>query len=269
MENKNITSLKSFSKNNKINIITSFPKSGSTWMRFIIYDLFFNNDNIKVESSSCVKDKIPDFHNLKLLNEKNFDDFLKGKYIFFKTHFSYEQMKMLSINKIIILIRNPIDIFISLLNFYEIDKDQKEEMLNYFCLHQSLPFLKERFKFPNWKGHIESWVNSGKDFHIVKYSDLIDDFENEIKKLCFFLDLEITDKKISFIKENTKFENLKNIEILERKKNLGGFFVDAMEGKKSHFINTGGRKNYQNLFEKFELKKIYNSFEKELAKFQL
>ena len=115
MENKNITSLKSFSKNNKINIITSFPKSGSTWMRFIIYDLFFNNDNIKVENSNCVKNKIPDFHNLKLLNEKNFDDFLKGRYIFFKTHFSYEQMKMLSINKIIILIRNPIDIFISLL----------------------------------------------------------------------------------------------------------------------------------------------------------
>ena len=72
-----------------------------------------------------------------------------------------------------------------------------------------------------------------------------------------------------FIKENTKFENLKNIEILERKKNLDGFFVDAMEGKKSHFINTGGSKNYQNLFEKFELKKIYNSFEKELTKFQL
>ena len=52
------------------------------------------------------------------------------------------------------------------------------------------------------------------------------------------------------------------IEISERKKNLDGFFVDAMEGKKSHFINTGGSENYQNLLKKFELEKIYNSFEK-------
>ena len=269
MENKNISSLKLFSKTNKINIITSFPKSGSTWMRFIIYDLFFNNDNIKIENSSCIKNKIPDFHNLKILSEKNFNKFLKNKHIFFKTHFSYSQMKMLPINKIIILIRNPFDIFISLLNFYEISEDQKEEMLNYFCLHHSLPFLKKNFKFPNWEEHIESWVNSGKNYHIIKYSNLIDDFENELKNLCFFLNLEITDKKISFIKENTKLQNLKNLENLERKKNTEGFFMDAMESKNSSFINTGGSGNYKNFFKKSEIEKLKNSFKKELNKYQI
>ncbi len=29
----------------KFNIITSFPKSGNTWLRYIIYELFFNLQN--------------------------------------------------------------------------------------------------------------------------------------------------------------------------------------------------------------------------------
>ena len=49
-------------KNNKINIITSFPKSGNTWMRFIIYDLLFNDQNATIENSSEINRLIPDFH---------------------------------------------------------------------------------------------------------------------------------------------------------------------------------------------------------------
>ena len=52
-------------KDNKINIITSFPKSGNTWMRFIIYDLLFNDQNISINNSHEINKLIPDFHRFK------------------------------------------------------------------------------------------------------------------------------------------------------------------------------------------------------------
>ena len=253
----------------KINIITSFPKSGNTWMRFIIYDLLFNPKKININKSAEINKKVPDIHDLKISNNQYIlDKSLINQKIFIKTHFGYDQLKMMLIDKVIIIIRHPFDVLISLLNFYEINDDQRDKMLDYFCSNHTLPFLENKM-FPNWEQHIESWMNSGKDYHIVKYSNLIDDFENQVGNLCNFLKLEISDEKIRFIKNNTKFENLKKIEIRERKNNIEGFFKDNMRGKKTNFINKGGYGNYQNFFNRFELSKLEYSFKKELEKFKL
>ena len=254
---------------NKINIITSFPKSGNTWMRFIVYDLLFNQDKININNSAEIKKKVPDLHDLKISNSQYIlDKSLVNEQIFIKTHFGYNQLKMMPIDKVIIVIRHPFDILISLLNYYEINDDQKGNMLDYFCSNHTLPFLENK-KFPNWEQHIESWMNSGKDCHIIKYSNLIDDFENQVRDLSKFLKLEVSDEKIRFIKNNTKFENLKKIEIRERKNNLEGFFKDNMKDKKTNFINKGGYGNYKNFFNRYEQSKLEHSFKKELKKFKL
>ena len=245
---------------NKINIITSFPKSGNTWIRFIIYDLFFNKQNKDDVNSSEINRMIPDFH-MSNNNQLIFDNELRDKEIFLKTHSSYKQMKKLPIDKVIIIIRNPFDVFVSLYNYYEINENERNKMLDFFCAHQTLPFLKKA-NLPNWQEHIESWVNSGKKYHIVKYSDLIDDFDNQIKYLCNFLDLEITNKKIDFVKRNTSFNNLKKIEIREREENIAGFFSGNMKGKKTNFMNKGGYGNYKSFFNSSELLKLENSFKK-------
>ena len=247
-------------KNDKINIITSFPKSGNTWMRFIIYDLLFNDNNDTIENSSEINRLIPDFHMSKN-NQLILDSRLKDKDVFLKTHSSYDQMSKLPIGKIILIIRNPLDVFVSLYNYYEIEKKKRDEIIDFFCDHQTLPFLKEA-NLPNWQEHIDSWVNSGKKYHIVKYSDLIDDFGNQIKYLCNFLDLKVIDKKIDFIKRNTSFNNLKKIEIREREENIAGFFSGNMKGKKTYFMNKGGYGNYKSFFNSSELLKLENSFKK-------
>ena len=255
--------------NKKINIITSFPKSGNTWMRFIIYDLLFNQNLINIDNSLEIKKKIPDLHNLKISNKQFIlDKSLENNQIFLKTHFGFEKLKMMPIDKVIIIIRHPFDVLISLINYYEINENQREEMLNYFCSKYTLPFL-QRFQFPSWDQHIDSWINSGKNYHIVKYSNLIDNFEKEIKNLCIFLNLNISDKKIKFIKNNTKFESLKKIEIKERENNQEGFFNDNMKGKKNNFMYKGIYGNYKNFFNSFEQSKLQNSFKEKLEKYKL
>jgi hypothetical protein len=255
--------------NKKINIITSFPKSGNTWMRFIIYDLLFNQNQINIDNSLEIKKKIPDLHNLKISNKKLvLDKSLENKQVFLKTHFGFEKLKMMPIDKVIIIIRHPFDTLVSLFNYYEINENLRKNILNYFCSNYTLPNLKS-FQFPSWDQHIDSWINSGKNYHIVKYQNLIDNFEEEIKFLSIFLNLEISNEKIKFIKNNTRFENLKKIEIREKDKNLEGFFNDAMKGKKTNFIHKGGYGNYKNFFNSFEQSQLEHSFKEKLEKYKL
>ena len=75
--------------------------------------------------------------------------------------------------------------------------------------------------------------------------------------------------KIKFIKNNTKFENLKKIEIREKENNLEGFFNDNMKGKKTNFIYKGSYGNYKSFFNSFEQSKLENSFKEKLEKYKL
>ena len=67
----------------KFNIITSFPKSGNTWVRYIIYDLFFNPQNKENDNSQNIKKFVPDLHAIKINhNQLVLDKVLKDKKIF-------------------------------------------------------------------------------------------------------------------------------------------------------------------------------------------
>ena len=85
--------MKQAGNNNKINIILPFQNQEIRgW--FIIYDLFFNDNNILTENSLGIK-KVPDFHNVELKNNQIlFSNELKDKNIFIKIHFSFNQMKV-------------------------------------------------------------------------------------------------------------------------------------------------------------------------------
>ena len=91
----------------KFNIITSFPKSGNTWLRYIIYDLFFNQQNEENNNSLNIQKFVPDLHTIKVNNNQLIlDKVLKDKKIFLKTHLSYNQMLKYPMDKIILIIRN-------------------------------------------------------------------------------------------------------------------------------------------------------------------
>ena len=255
-------------KNNSVNFITSFPKSGNTWMRFIINDLLFNNKNQKLDNSIDINKRIPAINLADIIdNNINLDPYLIDKKIFLKTHCSFDQMKIFPIDKVIILIRNPLDVFVSLFNYYGYDEEQKNNLLNFYCLNHTIPILK-KFNYPNWELHLESWINSGKDFCIIEYSNLITDFENQIKKLCKFLDIKIDKNKIKFVKENTSFENLKELEIKERDKKIKGFFFNPSKPKKkNNFMNKGVVGNYKSYLNISQQNKIKSSFKKEFEKY--
>ena len=84
--------------------ISSYPRSGNTWLRFIILDLIFNKKN----KSSYANEYVPDIHKLtpdgKYINPKllTFDKkMIFENQIFMKNHFLYSEEFRDSTSKII------------------------------------------------------------------------------------------------------------------------------------------------------------------------
>ena len=105
-------------------------------MRFIIYELLYNNKNEENDNSLNIKNKVPDLHLLLKIKNNQFvfdtekiDDYTN---IYLKTHFGYNQIKNFPLDKVIIIIRNPLDVFVSLINYYDISKDKIDDLVDFF-----------------------------------------------------------------------------------------------------------------------------------------
>ena len=255
----------------KFNIITSYPKSGNTWMRYIIYELFFNPKNHENDNSLNIKKFIPDLHKIQLKNNQLIlDEDLKNKKIFIKSHFTFDQMKNFPMDKIILIVRNPLDVFVSLYNYYGLDDKNKDRYVDEFAQNHTLPGLN-KFDYPSWSEHLIKWLDSKLNICLIKYNSLIDDFDNEISKLSNFLNLSLDQKKLKLLKINTSFSKLKSIEKKEKETKSEGFFKDepVAKFKDRYFMNIGKKDSYKNFLNDAQTSKLKDSFGEYIKKYNL
>ena len=255
----------------KLNIITSYPKSGNTWMRYIIYELFFNPKNHENDNSLNIKKFIPDLHKIQLKNNQLIlDEDLKNKKIFIKSHFTFDQMKNFPMDKIILIVRNPLDVFVSLYNYYGLDDKNKDRYVDEFAQNHTLPGLN-KFDYPSWSEHLIKWLDSKLNICLIKYNSLIDDFDNEISKLSDFLNLSLDQKKLKLLKINTSFSKLKSIEKKEKETKSEGFFKDepVAKFKDRYFMNIGKKDSYKNFLNDAQTSKLKDSFGEYIKKYNL
>ena len=238
------------------NIITSYPKSGNTWLRFIIFELYFGHRNTQINSKN-IEEFIPGINKDSL--QKIEDNKHSYKTVFFKSHYSYPQMKEFKLGKILLIIRNPLEVLSSLINYYKIPKSNIDECVNQFCKFHTLNFIKKKFNFPSWSEHLDSWKNSNEDILLFTYNQLIDNFEFNIKKIINFCEIDFDGKKIDLVKNKTNFYSLKNLEEYEKKNKIEGFFYNN-DHKTINFMNKGKKKSYYEIFTNLQIKKLEKSF---------
>ena len=251
-----------------INIITSYPKSGNTWIRFIVFNILFNKEGNEFNSKDIEK-FVPDFHKIiKNNSELILDKDLINEKIFIKTHYDYLKVKSLSIDKVILILRNPLDVLSSIINYYDIKKEDLNNLVDEFSTHHNLSIFKIKYNFPSYSEHIKSWTDSGKDLLIINYSELITNFEKTVKNLSNFINENTDEKKIKLIKEKTDFNNLLDMEKFERKNKIDGFFSSSVSNQ-NYFMNKGKNKTYENLFNQDQIKKLEESFFEIIQKYNM
>ena len=272
----------------KIIWISSYPKSGNTWVRYLIANYFFNSERkfdqkiIRFVKKFPIDDLIKKISTKKELIENPYNiskywiksqelmKVIKGNFVFLKNHNA-----LVSINKkdftnenhslaSIYIVRDPRDVVISYAKYRNLSYDRSIEQL---CSKKLFYLLDIKEDFPrieilaSWKFHYNSWRDGVPNMPkvIVKYEDLLDNCYNNFYKIMDFLSkilgFEINTEQLKFSIEFSNFEKLQKNE-----KKLG-FFENSGN---TNFFRSGNKEYWKNELSISQIKKIEKEFDEEM-----
>jgi len=276
--------------------LASYPKSGNTWLRSILVQLLFNEKGIASNSnvlknvskiSSYPQKKyferlsnfsIKDFNNKEVIM-KNWIDSQnsinqKPGIKIFKTHnyacklydtngngFSFTNLEN-SIG-VIYIVRDPRNIITSIKNHFSMDS--YEEAFNMMDNKDTWLVGDREGRIPeamsSWDNHYLSWSRFPKNFHLIKYENLLSETEFEIRKLKNYLNsfYEINENEIN-IEEIVKSTNFKSLKKNEEEYGFEESVSDKNTGNKIPFFNLGPKNDWRNLLTEKITKKIEERF---------
>jgi len=266
----------------KIFWISSYPRSGNTWLRLILCGLFFSEDG-KINNFDILKKipKLDSLNNFEFIKEISIDDYNlifkdgeyneetlvvyskywieaqkkikinEGTFAFCKTHNARIKYKEnhytneLTTLGFIYISRDPRDVVLSYSKHTNKDIDSTIDLLSDYKI---MGKQKTDNRMPeiilNWKDHYRSW----KKFTVVpslflKYEDLLNDIEMEINKITDFF---YTNFHVEISNKNEKIKNVinsTNFNNLKQMENKSGF-VEKSEF--SNFFRSGKKKQWEN-----------------------
>ena len=264
--------------------IASYPKSGNTLIRSLLYSLLVSADG---ELDLSKLSFIPNYNQFrffeKLINEedrfnvKAISDnwqksqknmITKGKIKLFKTHNSnciINQNHFASEDTtagVIYIVRDPRDVLLSSARHFSLDQNlMKKYMFDKNAKLMPRANLKHEVVtiLGSWSDNYKSWINS-KNCLLIKYEDIVNNKKKVIldliKYLSNFLKLEISQNKINKVIESTSFENMK------KQEEMGLFQENVFDKKeKIKFFNKGVSKNWVENLNKdiqIEIEKEFN-----------
>jgi len=261
--------------------IASYPKSGNTLLRSLIYSLFFSNDGFIDLSKLSV---IPNYNQIRffegLISKDERFDIKKisenwnasqsrinssNKLKLLKTHNSNCKINgnPFTTEKntagVILVVRDPRDVVLSASNHFSLSKKKVCEIL----LDENAKLLpRENLEHEivtilgSWVDNFKYWYNY-KNCLLIRYEDMINNKSKVILELInyfkMFIKTDISEEKINNTIKSTSFSNM-------QKQEVKGFFKESVtvDKKKIQFFNKGKSKNWVGNLDK----KIQNKLEK-------
>jgi len=177
--------------------IVSYPKSGNTWMRFLIGNYLTGND---CTFENCHR-ITPDIH----MNPEYCSEVERPRFI--KSHSPYHTRYP----NVIYIVRDGRDVAVSYyhhcLKMQEISSDTSfSEFLESFN-------AGEVDAFGTWSNHVHSWLDRGEqNLILVRYEDLLDDAEREFRRVLSSVGVPVDEAALSNAVEASRFENMQRQE---------------------------------------------------------
>ena len=270
--------------------ISSYPKSGNTWVRTFISTYYLSsNDKFDFSMLKNIRQfphekffdkKISDMNsaiNNWDLAQNNIN--LKNKLIFLKTHAALVKINNISFttNKhslgAIYIVRDPRNVVTSLANHYQLTFDESLEFMTNkkkFLLRKSDLSNFGNFTFLNsWSEHYKSWLYT-REFNLlfIKYEDLENDTLNTFKKIVKFLN-KITNKEKKINTDRiVKIIDTISFETLKKKENDEGFPEAILNNEKQtiNFFYLGKENRWQKILSSKQINKMNCIFNDDLKK---
>lgn len=270
--------------------LSSYPKSGNTWIRSMVAALMYTDDGVfnfdllkkikqfpNEEYFQSFTNDFGNFNEIKkyweaaqdLINLDNKIKFLKTHHINCKIN-QYNFTNKKNTLATIYIVRDPRNLISSISNHYSKTLEDSKEFL--FTpkfiggYKKNGDLIKESLKtlLGTWNEHYKFWKNNNEDFLLIKYEDLIKDTRLELKKIISFIkkytDVQTNEAKNENIIKTTSFKYLQNFE------EKGYFNENAFKtiNKKNKFFNLGPKNDWKNLLNKKVINEIENKFSYEM-----
>jgi hypothetical protein len=182
--------------------ITSYPKSGNTWVRFLISNLVWS-DKERTDFTN-IHHRIPDiyFHSRNHIGKIPCPRYLKS-------HEPFDPLYP----KTIYIVRDVRSVLISYYFFLmEAGYLSPMEPLQNFIKD----FLEGSVPFGSWKEHVLSWTQALGDnterFFMIRYEDLKESGRNLLRQIADFLSIDCTEEQIVSAVQSSSFYKMKKIE---------------------------------------------------------
>jgi aryl sulfotransferase len=229
----------------KKNIIwlASYPKSGNTWFRAFLTNLF-SGDTGPADINRLIPSTIASSRELfeetsgipssdLLLNEVEHTRPLVYEQIaaesenpvYFKIHDAYTFLSdgsplipASATKAVLYIIRNPLDIAVSFAHHMSASIDKTISIMNdteySFCNFNDRLGSQIRQVILSWSRHVISWVDeSGLPLLVIRYEDMISNALDTFTRAVLFLGLNEPEERILIAIKNSSFEILKEQEI--------------------------------------------------------
>lgn len=231
--------------------LASYPKSGNTWFRVFLSNLFSDTPGAvhinkltetAISSNRSILDKYLGIHSSELTSDEI--DKLRPEvfrrysgdrddYAYIKTHEAWilnsrnEPIFPPEITKgVIYIIRNPLDIAISYSHHNNESIDLTISRLNdgfsKLCDGKDGLYMQTGQTLKSWSDHVSSWTkDSGLPLHLIRYEDMLEDPLNTFKSALDFLNLSYGESEILSAINYSSFNRLKEMEKREGFKERG------------------------------------------------
>ncbi|MBP6185706.1 MAG: sulfotransferase domain-containing protein [Saprospiraceae bacterium] len=155
--------------------LVSYPKSGNTWLRFLLGNL---SSGTPVDFLS-IEQKTPDIYVNSIMSFCN----LPSPRII-KSHESFDPRY----KKVIYIVRDPRDVVIS---YWKHQQKMHKIPMDYSIDLFVDEFLKGKLSAGSWKEHVGSWLGAKyreDNFILIKYEDMLKEPENVLRGIVDKLD---------------------------------------------------------------------------------
>ncbi len=265
--------------------IASYPRSGNTWTRLFIANVLSSESNhsnplslLKFQSKHIFKtyaDQVFGFDILSLskaewnslkheIYRREYE--LQTESGFYKTHQAYQYSEngsplipLETMFGFIYIIRNPLDVAVSLCNFSQEPIDKIIELMasEIQDLFWSAPYMSEGVF--SWSSNVKSWIEAKNiDGLVLRYEDMKLFPQEVFTKLANFLNLKKTEEEILQAIETVSFDKLQQSEAKH------GF---AESQSIINFFRKGIIGDWKNVLHDYQVKKIIADHGEVMKKF--
>ncbi|GAB4190690.1 MAG: sulfotransferase domain-containing protein [Phycisphaeraceae bacterium] len=214
--------------------LVSYPKSGNTWMRFLLAQLLY-------EAGGGKDHDLIDFHNYsKYVPEYELhsrDYFAMPRPHIIKSHSPYNP----DFPRVVYLVRDPRDVYVSYYH-YMLKRLPEGTSFHTFLRMDSLDYGQ-------WHEHVAGWIDK-PNVMVIRYEDMLRDTAVELKRcIDFWGGLTFSDSQIQRAVELSRFDRMKQI---EQQRGLP-FRNPVQKAKSTTFMRKGRSGDWVNYFDEADL----------------